>query len=449
MASISQKRNQTSADGKPLADVWFNAYREPATPRARAWMTELVGQLESVEPPRKRKRKAKDKETFAKNVTALVSDLVHFHLSSGDTRGGGLTLTRSNKVLGNKDRYRPSFQNKTTPKVLDLLASPEIGLAVQVVGTALDKETMRRLQTVIRPGPRLETLVHERQLDLSDFTTAADAECVVLKRYAPKDFTDGGQRTAGPVAYDDTAKTHRYRKEMQAINAWLRQADISFDRREAVKADIAPTKVDVGDRNLRRIFTRGRKKFDNGGRLFGGFWQWLPKSVRLSGLRIEGERVVGLDYGALNPRIAYSLARAKVPKRDPYAIPGLEQHRAGVKKIFNAMLFISRPLGRWPDETRELFPKEWKVRDVVAAIEKAHPELRKLFNSEIGHRIQFIESEIITAVLLSLKAQRVVALPVHDAVVVKKSKAKAAKAAMLTQFKKIVGVDAVVSEENA
>ena len=48
----------------------------------------------------------------------------------------------------------------------------------------------------------------------------------------------------------------------------------------------------------------------------------------------------------------------------------------------------------------------------------------------LGHEIQFTESEIMVAVLLKLKAQNIVALPVHDAVVIRASQAEQAQTVM-------------------
>jgi hypothetical protein len=83
---------------------------------------------------------------------------------------------------------------------------------------------------------------------------------------------------------------------LRAINEWLDKADITFDAAAFEKP------VNTQARQLRRQFTLGR--FDRGGRLFGGFWINLTKPVRLQGIRIEGDEVAGLDYSALNPRLA-------------------------------------------------------------------------------------------------------------------------------------------------
>src|SRR5262249_39243443 len=146
-----------------------------------------------------------------------------------------------------------------------------------------------------------------------------------LKR-PKRDHYDEGAR----IEYDDNETTRRYRDELRAINDWLAAADITFDAASHERP------VNTGARRLYRPFTLGR--FDRGGRLFGGFWENFPNPVRLRGLTIEGEYVIGLDYAQLNPTLAYALAKAQPPAGDAYALPGLKGYREGVKKVFNAML---------------------------------------------------------------------------------------------------------------
>ena len=116
--------------------------------------------------------------------------------------------------------------------------------------------------------------------------------------------------------------------------------------------------MNVQARRLRRHFT-GR--FDTGGRLFNGFWQNLPKNVRLHGIRIDGEPVVGLDYSQVNPLLAYHVAEADPPSGDAYTLPGLEKYRDGVKKIFNAMLF-NHPVKKFPKGSRATISTAYKMR---------------------------------------------------------------------------------------
>ena len=96
------------------------------------------------------------------------------------------------------------------------------------------------------------------------------------------------------MEYKDTSETQRYREEMGAINSWLANAEINFDESVIENGKL----VDWNERRLRRVFTR--RRFDCGGRLFGGFWQSLAKKERREGVEIQNEKAVELDYGQMN-----------------------------------------------------------------------------------------------------------------------------------------------------
>jgi len=199
--------------------------------------------------------------------------------------------------------------------------------------------------------------------------------------------------------------------------------------------------VDALARRLYRHFDNG--SFASGGRLFGGFWQNIPKLTR-RGITIGGAPIVELDYAQLNPRLAYSEAKCTPPSGDAYTLPGFEDHREGVKQIFNALLFDKAPRTRFPEGVRASFPSSVKVRDVIGSIQQRHPGLVSVLATGIGHRLMYLESTIMMAVLRQLREGGVVALPVFDAVLVKASAATVAEAAMRQQFTAVTGIHAEV-----
>jgi hypothetical protein len=416
-------------------DRWFFPYRVPKTDRARAVVADVVQNLRGYEKHgglRKRARKKTDREMFEATITAIAADLIHFHLLG---RKGGLIVTRSKKILGRKSRYRPQIYSTGFVTILDRMSTPEMAFVKQVKGEALNLQGERR-RTTIGPGWRLVDRIEEHGLTFEDFTTTSDGELIILKR-APRDFWD----VPGLMEYSDNHVTNKFREEMRTINAWLAGADIQFDQQSA-----PDHRVDLSNRRLRRIFTRA--SFKKGGRLFGGFWQPLPKAIRLRGLRIDGEPVVGLDYSQMNPLLAYTLARAKPSSVDAYAIPGFEEYRPGIKKIFNAMLFAAKPITKMPKGVRKNFTKQVHILDLTKAILDAHQPLAKLFYTGQAHYLQFVESEIMVRLLLTLRKAEVIALPVHDAVVVPASKLDQVRKTMVDQFKSVTGLEISVSQEN-
>ena len=279
------------------------------------------------------------------------------------------------------------------------------------------------LATTIEAGPTLITLVREAGLRPVDFRTSSEAECLILKESAPE-----GRKAKRLCEYEDNAETRGMRAQIDALNEALERAELSLD-------DDAPPELDPGRRRLRRIFSR--RSFQQGGRLFGGFWQTMRKADRFRFLRIAGQEIAECDYGQANPRLAYAMLRRRPPEGDLYAIPGFEKHREGVKKLFLSLLFSEGPVIRMPRGVRKagLFLPSHRTTEVVAAIETKHPQLAKFFCLGWGHEIQFHESELLIDVVSRLFAGGVTALPVHDAVLVARPNAEVARMVMQLGFR--------------
>jgi hypothetical protein len=415
-------------------DLWFNAHLGPnnasveSSTRAHAVIGEPL--LAVKEYSRKRRPKSKDVDTLFKVMIPVVANLVVHHLRGSP--GNGVPVPLSKKQLGRKgDRYNPLTFPRSFPQMLSALKN--LGYAEVTLGkySGFPGQSKR---TTMRAGTKLLALIEQHKVTIADFDGHYDEEVIILSR-PKRGYGDEGAH----IDYDDNATTHRLRKELRAINEWLDKADITFDAAAFDKP------VNVRVRQLRRQFTLGR--FDRGGRLFGGFWINLSKSVRLQGIRIDGEEVAGLDYSALNPQLAYYLAKAHPSPGDAYTLPGFEQCRDGVKRVFNAMLF-KHPVTQFPKGTRELFPRKVKCGDVTSAILQRHPLLKGVLSAEeTGHQLQFIESEILMGVLRKCQERNIVALPIFDCVVVKSSAEKTAKEIMKAEFKTATGLNIEVKRE--
>ncbi len=233
-------------------------------------------------------------------------------------------ISRSHQELGHSSRYGNPASSKTLTKMLDRLATQQLGLIKMELGYRTD--TGDRKKTSIRPSSKFCHLVQDFALSASDIAEGQRPEPIDLKSYPPSQG-----KKAPRIDYKDTDRTHKFRQQMQEINCHLMTARIDY-KGNAV--------VDINRRQLRRIFTRER--FDSGGRLFGGFWQPMGKTERLQHIKIDGEEVVELDYGQIMPRLVYADVCRVPPMKDLYAIPGLEKHRAGVKKVMSSMLFGKR-----------------------------------------------------------------------------------------------------------
>lgn len=432
MSNTSSQPNETLEAPEPK-DRRFNAYRRPKTSKAQNIVDEairLVENYENILKPRKRKRKARYQEVFEQSITAVICDLMHHTLIN---EGGGVAVTRSKRLLGANSRYRPDVLGKPFPALLDSLAAPELGLVNMAMGyqgfTRKDNK-----QSIILAGQKLKQRMKEHSVSLDDVTYSTEQETIYLRGLVKEADTKPKL-----IEYADTEATDTHRRQMQDINAWLRDEVLEFD------PDASSKEVDASDRLLKRIFTNG--SFESGGRLFGGFWQTLSKRERREGLTIGGLSVVTLDYRQMTPRILYGLVGQEPDMEDLYSIPGYEGHRKGVKKVLNAMTFAEKPLTRMPQETKQLFPEKTSFKMVEKVVLKVHEPIAQHFYTGIGHRLQFIESQIMTDVLLTLMEEEITALPIHDAVIVSEGSEDVVSEVMVEAFRKHTGIAGLVEVE--
>jgi hypothetical protein len=412
----------------------------------------LVAEHERRLKTRDRARRAVDQVSFEAAVSALVSDLAHQFLSDPD---GSLSVSRNTAELAKpKGRYGARFIGKTFPRILDLIRRPDVELITHHEGHwHWGDWTKTTFKTVIEPGPALLEIIG-RYPDLvpADFTVGAGRENIVLRH--AKDLPNA--RLAGREKdYTDTALTLRMREEMAVINEWLAQADLSF-----IPGHPAAERVNLGRRTMTRIFSEGSTAFDKGGRLYHAAWIDMSKEDRAA-LMINGEPVVSLDFNAAFLRLAYGRAHAELPPGDPYSIGILGRWpRSIVKKLVGAMFddktklkdqAAVHGLKHWPEDIRDKLKKDWPdhpgLAVVRAAIESAHAPIRHLLYRGIGLDFQNIESRIVVDLLLQLREHGVVALPVHDCIIVQRRHAAMAKDLMQRLFKLHGGIEGVVNEE--
>ena len=231
------------------------------------------------------------------------------------------------------------------------------------------------------------------------------------------------------IDYVDTEQTRRMRHTMTKINDCLSRswADLELDERQLnrLKRRMISTRTDrssgsngdgvlrLQDRTLYRVFNDDG--FLTNGRLYGGWWQSIPREYRQY-IVINGKRTVELDYSGLHPNLVYALS-GKSLDGDPYTLsitpPNVSEFRALVKRSFNAMLNADHELVRAPrglDIGR--FDITWK--QLKTAIYERHAPIAGHFFSAIGARLQNIDSEVAVRVLRHFADMGVAVLPVHD-----------------------------------
>ena len=419
----------------------FNPFLCARTDKLMALIAEVQVQMsgyEAFHKTRKRARRPADQGTYDRTVEAILCDLCAVELGVDND---SIHLPLSNKVLRSKSRYKGTALGKTLPDILKVMSAPEMSFVVvekghstfKIVDDELNVAFAGGRQTILKAGPKLLSRIERFGITRADVGHAPEEEVLVLR--APKRHSNS---IAAYQEYEDDEGTLALRHQMTDINTWLEGADISCGHPD----------VNPAQRRLRRIFNNA--DFAQGGRLYGGFWQQLSSDKRQEHILIEGDYCIELDYGQMSLLLLYARAQAQdhVPSGDlydlsEYGIPA--ECRKGIKKVMQAIINSPEIPRRLPKGSRKHFPSRINLKDILRAVEKKHPVIFPLMTSGIGMQLFREESDILVDVLEALRSVGIVALPIHDAVVVRDDNSDKAKAVMKKVFKEHTGITPDVS----
>lgn len=422
---------------------------------------QLMGFVEGTEK-RVRKRRPLDQLNFERLMRCVVANLVRAVIEQ-PKEGGWLAVEYVN------GRTKPSCYRSAAfgAPWTDLSALLEKTDLVERREGSIPTDGHRGQAPSIRPTPKFRELVEVIPTEDISFGRAPEEFLLVVTQSEWKE----GARSGAPVKtkkwleYLPTPEVASLVERVGAINGHIVSAEIRIDAPQKM------AKKTAGDHDmlLRRYFfvppaleaSDQSRWFRSGGRLFGGFWQTMRKTERQY-IRIDGERLAEVDFRSMNAHIAYMLAQAQPPEGDLYAIPGLEGYRPDVKMLFNAMLSKGpgQTTSRWPqsirDEAAQLTDEQLKTadkpagsivrsglkpKDAVAMITSHHKDIAPLFMAGRIGEIQHLESETLISALETLKTAGVVALPIHDAILLPVSFVSAGEQAMADAALRVLGVE--------
>lgn len=434
---------------------------------ARQIANEVQIALEAAEK-RTRRRKARDAATFAALIDMLVANVLHATMTAhcqSQVQDAWLNYTRTHRAPSRDSqnssvlpaRYRRSpFPLNSLPSVID--AMEQLSLLYSDIAPRFKSTTATQSKgyrpSRIRVRPKLMRLSDDAGVTLADFTEIAGNEVIWL-RDALQNTLAGGHDWSevterGPVlGYRDTDQTNTWRRQVIALNDWLAKADISLGSVDGIA---------LHQRRLRRIFNNGR--FDHGGRLAGGFWLNMPKELR-AGLRIDGKPLASLDFSSMFLSLLYALYAKSDRPADADLYLGIicdswpedpatkTVWREVIKRNVNALLFCDGPRTRVVQGTRPILDaapgtRKMPVDELDKRIQQRHVAIAPWLGSTIGYELYFHESEIMMAILGMCLGHGIVALPLHDGILVREDQAAQAKRIMEFAFFRATGFNARV-----
>ncbi|KQW21048.1 hypothetical protein ASC80_12945 [Afipia sp. Root123D2] len=383
----------------------------------------VAGAYSSIRP-RQRKLRTYDKKNVEIVTRAILANVAYAVAMGDDLPIIAVSLRASKRKLTRYDRSGFAI----LPKLLEVLS--EGGLI------ELRKSDRRGVTSSYVPSDHLLADLKRFRLASEHFAWEHGIETINLS-VTTRDYSTQ-TRSVEPIDYEDTDETRRFREEMTRLNKFLGTAKFNF-----LDDDGPP--VLTSHRDLVRYFKLNhaddKPNFDLGGRLFNGWWQGLS-SDRRSHIRIRNEPVADLDFSAAFLRLAHIEAGVIASDGDLYAnVPGIDgqQYRAGLKKIINSMFFRDTPLIRIPSDAKPLLPRGITGKEIREAILSAFPAIRHVFESGIGLRLMFRESQVMVRSLSRLMDLHVPAMCMHDGLMVQRSKADIAAREMASASAEILG----------
>jgi len=184
--------------------------------------------------------------------------------------------------------------------------------------------------------------------------------------------------------------------------------------------------LDFGKKALIRVFNNG--SFSDGGRFYGPCWQAIPSADRKY-IRIDDEPTCELDFSGMHVKIMYANEGLSVPEDDVYKLDGISTDaRKILKKIFNILINA-----KTEDKALRSIRRNFRRKDhpvlfssdaithgsIITAFKEKHKSIAKYICSGHGVKLQAMDAQIAEEILLHLGDKGIVALPVHDSLIVK------------------------------
>ncbi|WP_425088185.1 hypothetical protein [Stappia sp.] len=314
---------------------------------------------------------------------------------------------------------------------------PEVVNAMAALGHLIKhRAVFKQKRTTIEATGDLKHALQAPGIPLSVIDRTAGEEVIHLTARPSVRRIAGRKQPKTLVDYDDTEETIALKQEMEEINRFLASRSIKLEGASQ-----------PAFRLTRRFTLRSPDdphEFEAHGRLYGGFWMTLKASERHR-IRVDGEPVADLDFASMFPRLAYLAVGQLPPEGDLYALPGLEGHRDGAKAGLSALLSYPSKMKSLPPRLKQMLPEGWTASRLRRALAAHHPHLVPFFEKDFGLDLMFTESRILLTAMRQLMEQDIPALPMHDGMMVPRSKVDSAVQAMRHASEKVTGFPIPVS----
>lgn len=388
-------------------DLMFDQWATLSGGNLKARSDEISRQVLEAFSPKDRKPRSDLVKGVGDIVPTIIVNLLLLHRDRPDGSRLVVQMERRKKTRYDRQGFRKL---------------PEVVNAMAALGYVIRHDAVfRQKRTTIEATGDLKHALQAPDAPLSVIARAKGEEVIQLTARPHVARIGGRKQPKTLVDYEDTEETIRLRREMEEINRFLASRSIELEG--------APQPAFRLTRRFSLRSSDDPHEFEFHGRLYGGFWMTLKASERHR-IRIDGEPIADLDFASMFPRLAYIEVGREPPEGDLYAVPGLESHRDGAKAAMSALLSYPSKMKMLPPRLKEMLPEGWTASRLRQAFADHHPHLVPYFEKDFGLDLMFIESRILLAAMRRLMEQDIPALPMHDGMMVPRSKADNAAEAM-------------------
>lgn len=351
----------------------------------------------------------------------------------------------------NRNAYRPRSRYNalkigiTTVDVIDALAS--LGYVETHKGFRSRERHTSRISRM-RGTQSVIDLIQACRIAPQMAGLFAKAECIVLRRRTAK--SDDEKLGRVEVEYRDTPETRRMRVVLARYNDLIAASDIRLTPADDVPEGQPPA-VNLDRKFTRRIFNGS---FEQGGRFYGGWWVNFPSDWR-SQITINGMRTAELDYRALHAVMLYAQRGINYPamgRGDPYDLPAYRAYpwaRKLQKKAFHIAVnagsrsAAAKALGKsFPNGDAEgqaiRTALGGRLSGVLDDLADFHALIRDAFYSDVGVKLQFLESQMAEHTIDDMTGRGVPVLCVHDSFLIQRDRVMELGVLMAQAYGRIV-----------
>ena len=196
-----------------------------------------------------------------------------------------------------------------------------------------------------------------------------------------------------------------------------------FIKQDRPLADFGIKKLvfEIKVKDMHRVFNRGSKNFDKGGRFYGPYYQGMPSKFRKN-IYIDGKKTVEWDYSGLHIRMLYHQLGLEF-NEDPYAIgDGSQRDEYKLVSLISinadkrgSHIAVRDALEDAGFDAAQDLTKILKMMDDFKA---RHAPIQEFLFSGVGIDLQNADSVIMEKIMMKLHAKVVAALPIHDSAIV-------------------------------